>query len=63
MKGRLNYILIVNEDQLGKIGDFDESHLQKVEIHRSEGYHYIHKKHEKLLPQLTKTLQLAIEKF
>ncbi len=37
--------------------------FKKVDIFQTESYHYIHKKHEKLLPKLTKALQLAIEKY
>mgnify|MGYP000681092069 CR=1 FL=1 len=62
-KGRLDYVLVVYEDRLGNIGNFDESPYQKVEIYRSEAYHYIHKKHRHLLPKLTKALELAIEKY
>jgi len=63
IKDRVNYALIVNEDQLGNIGDFDDSQFQKVEVFRTEGYHFIHKKHKNLLPELTQALQLAIEKY
>jgi len=63
IRGRLNYILVINEDQFGSVINFDDSQYQKVEILRSEGYHYIHKKHAHLLPKLTKALQLAIEQF
>lgn len=62
-KGRLNYVLVVHEDRLGNIGNFDDTQYQKVEVYRSEGYHFIHKKHKHLLPQLTISLQLAIEKY
>jgi len=62
-KGRLNYALIVNEEQLGNIGDFDDNQFEKVEVYRTEGYHYIHKKHKNILPELTQALQLAIEKY
>ncbi len=62
-KGRLNYVLLVHEEQLGTIGDLDESSFQKFEVHSSEGYHFIHKKHQHLLADLTQALQLAIEKF
>lgn len=62
-KGRLNYVIIVQGDQLGKVSDFDDRAYQKVEIYRSEAYHYIHKKHKNLLPKLTQALQLAIKKL
>jgi len=62
-KGRLNYILIINEEQFGQVGDLDDTQFQKVEVYHSEGYHYIHKKHKHLLPELTQALQIAIEKF
>lgn len=62
-KGRLDYVLIVNEAQLGNIGDLDESQYQQAEIYRTEAYHYIHKKHAKLIPQLTESLQAAIKKY
>jgi len=62
-KGRLNYVLIVNEAHLGSLGDFDERLFQKVELYHTEGYHYLFKKHELLLPELTQALKLAIKKF
>jgi len=62
-KGRLDYVLNVNEEQFGNMGVFDENMYQKIEVVRTEGYHYIHKKHEHLLPELTQALQLAVEKF
>ena len=62
-KNRLNYVLIINEDRLGNIGDFDDTPYQKIEVYRSEGYHFIHKKHKNMLPGLTQSLQLAIEKY
>jgi hypothetical protein len=60
---RLNYALFVYEEQIGTIGLFDEEKFQKTEIYRSEGYHYIHKKHKALLPEITKALKLAIEEL
>lgn len=60
---RLNYILMMNEDQLGSVGNLDETQFQKTELFRTEGYHYIHKKHKKLLPELTQALQLAIDEL
>jgi hypothetical protein len=62
-KNRLKYVLTISEEHLGNISNLDDNQFQKVEVHRTEGYHYIHKKHEKLLPELTQALQLAIEKF
>ena len=62
-KGRLDYILTINVEPLGNISGFDDSLYQQIEVFRSEGYHYIHKKHAQLLPELTQALQLAIEKY
>lgn len=62
-KGRLNYVLIVNEAHLGSLGNFDERLFKKVELYRTEGYHYLYMKHKLLLPNLTKALKLAIKKF
>ena len=63
IKERLKYVLIVNEERLGNIGNFDDSAYQKVEVHHSEGYHFIHKKYKHLVPELTLALQLSIEKY
>jgi hypothetical protein len=62
-KERLNYVLIINEERLGNLGNFDETPYNKIEVHRSEGYHFIHNKHANILPELTKALHLAIENF
>ena len=63
IKERLDYVLLVFEEQFGNVSGFDASQYQKVEVFRSEGYHYVHKKYEYLLPDLTKALQLAVEKL
>jgi len=62
-RGRLNYVLTVDEDRLGNLSDLDDSAYKKLEVYRSEGYHFINKKHQQLLPELTQALQLAIEKY
>ena len=62
-KGRLDYVLITDIEQLGSLGNLNKSKLHSVEVFSTQGYHYIHKKHVKLLPQLTKALQAAIDKF
>ena len=62
-KKRLDYILLINGDKIGNLGGVDESLFQQVVINRTEGYHYIHNKHQHLFPQLTEALQLAMEKL
>jgi len=63
IKERLDYILLVFEEQFGTVSGLDVSQYQKVEVYRSEGYHYVHKKYEYLLPDLTLAMQLALEKY
>ena len=62
-KERLKYVLIIKEDQIGNIGNLDENLYKQIEVTRSEGYHFIHKKHQHLLPDLTLALKSAIEKY
>ncbi len=63
IKGRLHYVLLIDEVQLGNLGNFDESQFNTAVVYRSEGFHYVNKKHEDLLPALVQGLQLAIEKY
>jgi len=62
-KDRLYYVLLIDEVQLGNLGSLNESLFNSVVVYRSEGFHYINKKHKNLIPGLTQGLQLAIEHY
>jgi hypothetical protein len=63
VKGRLHYVLLIDEEQLGNLGNLDESQFNTTVVYRSAGFHYVNKKHKNLLPGLAQGLQLAIEKY
>jgi len=62
-KGRLYYVLLIDEVELGNLGSLDESLFNTAVVYHSEGFHYINKKHKNLLPGLTQGFKLAIEHY
>lgn len=62
-KERLNYVMLVDEDQLGNLGELDDTQFNKVEVYRTEGYHFINIKHKHILPELTQAMQNALDKY
>lgn len=61
--GRLNYLIIIVEESMGNLAGLDERKYGQVELAPVEGFHYIHEKHEKLIPQLSAAMELYIEQF
>lgn len=62
-KDRLDYILVIYEQQLGNISNFDETNFKSTDVYSTVAYHYIHKKNAALLPALNKALARAIEEY
>jgi len=61
--GRVDYLIEITEDSMGNLGGIDEKKYGQVELATLEGFHYIHKKHEKLIPQLSAAIALYIEEY
>ncbi len=57
---RLSYIITLEEEETGNINNLDASLYQRVILLDLAGYHYIHKKHQQLIPQLTTAFEQAI---
>ncbi len=62
-RGHLKYILTIYEQALGDFSKINTSDYQHVKIIKIEGYHFIHKKHQQLVPALTEALKLAIKEY
>jgi hypothetical protein len=62
-KQRIQYILSLDIDGIGNIGSIDKSQYQSFQLALYDSYHYVHKKHEELIPELTLALQQAIEEI
>ncbi len=60
-KGRLEYILALEDELLGNLVSFERNDHQSLIISQFEAFHYVHKKHLKLVPELTKTLTQVIK--
>ncbi|WP_286272762.1 hypothetical protein [Thalassotalea hakodatensis] len=58
---RLDYILTITSDDFGSYVDLPEKQYQTAELITIEGYHYLHKRHQALMPDIEKALALAIE--
>ena len=59
-KGRLEYILSVEDNLHGEIFTLTGNSYQKVLVQKALAYHYIHKKLAHLVPELTIALQEAL---
>lgn len=53
---RLNYILTLEVDGYGNLTNLDSTKFNRVNLERVEAYHYIHRRIEHLLPELTQSL-------
>ena len=62
-KQRIQYILSLDIDGIGNINFIDKSQCQTFQLSLYDSYHYIHKKHENLVPELTLALSQAIEEI
>jgi len=60
-KKRLNYILTVDINGFGNIVGLDESKYNTVKLDSLEAFHYIHKRIEETLPELTVSLKNIID--
>ncbi len=60
-KKRLNYILMFEVDGLGTIVELDKSKYNIIKLDRLAAFHYIHKRIESILPELTLSLKNILE--
>jgi hypothetical protein len=60
-KKRLSYILTLEAEGSGDLVEIDKSKYNVVKLDDFEGYHYIHRRIETILPELTLTLKNLIE--
>lgn len=60
---RLDYILMINTKQYGNMANINVEEFSTFNIKPIRGFHYINKKHQQILPQLTKALKNAAEKL
>jgi hypothetical protein len=58
---RLNYILTLEIKGLGNISGLDKSKYNAVKLESTEAYHYIHRRIERILPELTLSLKNVID--
>jgi len=62
-KKRIQYILSIDINGIGNINAIDKSQYQTIQLALYDSYHYVHKKHEELIPKLTLALQQAIQEI
>ena len=60
-RNRLNYILASEVDGLGSLIELDKSKFNTFKLDRLEAYHYIHRRIENILPELTLSLKNIID--
>jgi len=60
-KKRLDYILTLEIKGIGNISGLDKSKYNTVKLESVEAYHYIHRRIERILPELTLSLKNVID--
>ena len=60
-KGRLDYILAVEDDRYGKLLKLEDKYYQKLIVQKISAYHFINKKLAYLVPALTIAIQDALD--
>jgi len=62
-KNRLDYISMLSNKQYGNFAQIDVNNFSTFTLTTVSASHYIHKKHQKILPQLTQAMKNAMKKF
>lgn len=62
-KNRLDYILTINSPDFGNYVSIEHGSYQEVTLMEINAYHYIHKRHSKMLPELEKALSAAVKEI
>lgn len=60
---RFKYIISIDSPDFGNYASIDPNTYSKVKLTNIEAYHYLHKKHQDLLPKVTLALQEAIKEI
>lgn len=61
LRKRLDYLLTIISEDFGHYVDLPKSRYQTAELTSLKGFHYLHKRHKTLLPDIEKALAIAIE--
>lgn len=62
-KNRLDYILTIDSPAFGNYVNIVQEDFQRVSLTSFKAYHYLHKRHKELVPQLTQELHTAINEI
>ncbi|GHF91022.1 hypothetical protein [Thalassotalea marina] len=62
-KKRIDYIISIDSPDFGNYSFIEQNTYPKVELLKIEAYHYLHQKHQDLLPKVTLALEEAIKEI